>query len=79
MFELKNKYPKLKFGVLNYVLNSKDNYNLDAICLLEQVLTPKLIDHFVNRGIKVFVYGISKHIKYIDDRLYYIVDFKGEV
>ena len=74
MFKLKNEYPKCKFGVLNCILNSKENYNLDIICLLDSIATKKLIDYFLNRGILVFIYGIGKKIKYEDDRVYYIMD-----
>ena len=72
--KLKEKYPQFKFGVLNYVLNSKDNYNLDIICLLESVVTKRLIDYFLDRDILVFIYGIGKNIKYKDERVYYILD-----
>lgn len=74
MFKLKQMYPNLKFGVLNYIINSKGNYNLDIICLLDSVATKTLVDYFLNRGILVFIYGINKKIKYLDERVYYIVD-----
>lgn len=74
MFELKERYPLYKFGVLNYVLNSKENYNLDIICLLEVIVTKRLVDYFLNRDILVFIYGIGKEIKYRDDRVFYIID-----
>ena len=76
IYKLKQEYPKYKFGVLNYILNSKEEYNLDIICLLDSIVTEKLVNYFLNRGIIVFIYGINKKIKYIDDRVYYIIDFK---
>ena len=78
MFKLKKEYPLCKFGVLNYVLNSKDNYNLDIICLLDSIVTKTLVDYFLNKGILVFIYGINKYPKYVDNRVYYIVNFKIE-
>lgn len=73
MFNLKKEYPKCKFGVLNYVLNSKDNYKLDVICLLDSIATNTLVDYFINRGRMVLIYGINKYPKYVDDRVYYII------
>ena len=74
IFKLKEKFPQYKFGILNYVLNSKDNYNLDIICLLDSIVTKKLVDYFLNKNIQVFIYGINKEPKYKDERVYYIVD-----
>ncbi len=48
-----------KLGVLNYVLNSEENYNdYDFICLLEAIVTPKLIKYFEAKKIETFLYGI---------------------
>ena len=77
MFNLKKEYPKYKFGVLNYVLNSKGDYKLDLICLLDSIVTKTLVDYFINRGIMVFIYGINKQSKYIDNRIYYIINKKN--
>jgi len=77
MFELKKKYPNLKFGVLNYVLNSKKDYNLDMICLLNDVVTDRLVNHFLGKKIRVFIYGITGNAKYISDKVYYITDKKN--
>lgn len=76
--KLKKKYPDLKFGILNYVLNSINSYDLDAICLLDQIATDELVMKFLSRGIKVFIYGIIGNINYKRDYkdLYYIVDKK---
>ena len=78
MFELKRQYSKYKFGVLNYILNSKEDYNLDIICLLDAIATKRLVNYFLEKNILVFIYGISKKPKYIDDRVFYIVDDKLE-
>ncbi len=48
-----------KLGVLNYVLNSEENYqDYDFICLLENVMTKKLEDYFWKKKIETFIYGI---------------------
>ena len=40
---------KIKVGVLNYVLNSENDYqNYDFICLLENIMTPNLENYFTN-------------------------------
>ena len=46
---LKKKYPNLKFGVLNYVLNSSQNYDLDIICLLDSIVTDNIVNYFLKR------------------------------
>lgn len=78
ILDLKQKYPKLKCGILNYVLNSFSDYNLDMICLLDSVATDEVVMCFLKRGIKVFIYGIVGKINYKRDyqNLYYIVDKK---
>ena len=77
IYNYKKKYPELKFGVLNYVLNSNDNYNLDVICILEAIMTKNLERYFTRRNIKIFIYGIGKKIKYVtnNNNVYYIVDY----
>lgn len=78
MKELKRKYPKLKCGILNYVLNSSSEYDLDFVCILDFVATDKIVEKFLRRGKKVFIYGIVGKIDYLRDyqNLYYIVDKK---
>ena len=73
---LKKIYPKLKFGILNYVLNSELDYDLDVICILDTIANDTIVNHFLNRGIKVFIYGIIGKIDYVRDHenLYYIVN-----
>ena len=64
---LDNKY---KYGVLNYILNSDADYNLDFICLLDGVATNNIINNFEKRGIEVIIYGtikVNKNVKYIVD------------
>ena len=74
--KLKKEYPKYKYGVLNYVFNSNNAYSLDIICFLEDVMTKRIENYFINRGIKVYIYGINKNIKYVSKNkdIYYIVD-----
>lgn len=76
MYAIKKGHPNIKCGVLNYVLNSKENYDLDLICILDAVATDDIVMHFLNKGIKVFIYGIVGKINYVRDyeNLYYIVD-----
>ena len=65
--EINNKY---KYGILNYVLNSDSDYDLDFICLLSSVATNKVIDSFSKKGIEVIIYGtnkVKKDVKYIVD------------
>lgn len=64
---LDNKY---KYGVLNYILNSDADYNLDFICLLDGIATNNIINNFEKRGIEVIIYGtikVNKNVKYIVD------------
>lgn len=68
--ELKNLNSKYKYGVLNYVLNSDADYNLDFICLLDIVASDIIVANFKKRGIDVIIYGtikIKKDVKYIID------------
>lgn len=73
---LKKIYPSLKFGVLNYVLNTELDYDLEAICILDNIANDLIVEHFLNKGIKVFIYGIVGKIDYLRDydNLYYIVN-----
>ncbi|MCI8575035.1 MAG: glycerophosphodiester phosphodiesterase [Bacilli bacterium] len=74
--QMKKMNNHAKYGVLNYVLNSEENYkDYDFIGLLSGVITDDLINFFKKNKIEVFIYGIlnKKHIgKYQD--VYYIVD-----
>ncbi len=76
---LKKKHPKLKCGVLNYVLNSEVDYDYDMICILDIVATDELVMKFLKKGIAVFIYGIVGKIDYVRDyeNLYYIVERKN--
>ncbi len=68
--DLKSMDSKYKYGVLNYLLNSDSNYNLDFICLLDAFATNKVITLFEKRGIEVIIYGtknVEKNVKYIVD------------
>lgn len=76
---LKRKHPELKCGVLNYVLNSESDYDLDMICILDMVATDEIVMKYLKKGIKVFIYGIVGKIDYVRDYegLYYIVEHKS--
>lgn len=57
--ELTKSNRKYKLGVLNYVLNSEESYqDYDFICLLEGIVTPKLVHYFEAKKIETFLYGI---------------------
>ena len=65
-----NKSSYYKLGVINYILNSDADYNLDFICLLDKVATNNIINNFEKRGIEVIIYGtikVNKNVKYIVD------------
>ncbi len=65
-----------KVGVLNYVLNSENDYqNYDFICLLESIYTPKIEQFFLKKNIAIFLYGIKKESTYqLSKNLYFITD-----
>ena len=68
--DLKNMDNKYKYGILNYILNSEADYNLDFICLLDGIATNNIINNFEKRGIEVIIYGtikVNKNVKYIVD------------
>lgn len=70
IFELRKLNKKYKYGVLNYILNSKSDYDLDFICLLDKIANDYIINNFEKRGIEVIIYGtikIKKDVKYIVD------------
>lgn len=76
---LRDKYPYLKFGVLNYILNNEGDYNMDMICLLDNFANDEIVDYYLNKGIKVFIYGIIGDINYKrdDDKVFYITNKKN--
>lgn len=68
--ELKNINNKYKYGILNYVLNSDSNYNLDFICILDIIATDYIIKKFKSKNVEVIIYGtkeVKKNVKYIVD------------
>ena len=70
VYKLDNGLYKYKYGVLNYILNSDADYNLDFICLLDGIATNNIINNFEKRGIEVIIYGtikVNKNVKYIVD------------
>lgn len=74
IFKMKRMYPQFKFGLLNYVLNSPDIYNLDLICLLDLVVSDTLIKYFMKKNIAIFIYSIKDKPKITNDEMFYIVD-----
>lgn len=73
MEKIKQIEPKLKCGVLNYVLNSDASYNLDFICLLDLIASNSILESFKKRGIEVIIYGVMKERK---DVLCIVDDYK---
>lgn len=74
--KLKQAGIKAKLGVLNYVINSENNYeDYDFIGLLSPVVTGKLLKYFQLKNIEVFLYGI-KNLKDVieNEKIYYIID-----
>lgn len=68
---------KIKVGVLNYVLNSENDYqNYDFICLLENIMTPNLENYFTRQNKEVFIYGIHNLEKLTKEykKSYFITD-----
>lgn len=56
--KLKKKKANAKLGILNYILNSEADYQLDFICLLNNLTTPNLIKEYERRNVEVFLYGV---------------------
>ncbi len=57
--KLQKEQKSYKLGILNYVLNSEENYDkYDFICLLESIASKKLVDFFEHKKIETFIYGI---------------------
>ena len=56
--KLKKKWVYVKLGILNYILNSEADYNLNFICLLNNLTTPHLLKEYEKRNIEVFLYGV---------------------
>lgn len=73
--KIHKKTSKYKLGVLNYVLNTKDDYKYDFICLLNDILTDYIITSFKKRNIMVLGYGIRKNSK-LTYNIPYIIDSK---
>ena len=68
---------KIKVGVLNYVLNSENDYqNYDFISLLESIMTSNLESYFTCQNKEVFIYGIHNLEKLTKEykKSYFITD-----
>lgn len=61
--KLKKKGVNAKLGILNYILNSEADYQLDFICLLNSLTTPHLIKEYEKRNVEVFLYGVLNEEK----------------
>ena len=72
---LKEKQHYYKLGVLNYLINTEENYNYDFIGLLNNLVSKKQIEKYLNKNIEVFIYGLlkTKKLNY-GKECYYIVD-----
>ena len=69
--KLKTPY---KIGVLNYVFNSSDTYNYDFICLLNDLITPTMIERFKKLNIMVISYGVRNIESCLYPSLIYIIN-----
>ena len=73
--KLKTLNVPAKLGILNYVLNSEENYSYQFICLLNNLATSKMIHSFQKKGIEVFMYGVLNEDKdLLYENTYYIVN-----
>ena len=63
-----------KVGVLNYVLNSSNEYTFDFIGILYDIASSHMIKSLHALNIEVFLYGINKKDKLKYNDVYYIVD-----
>ena len=73
--QLKEKKIPAKLGILNYIVNSKEEYPYDFICLLNSLTTLRLVEEYQKRNIQLFFYGIlneKKDLWYQNG--FYIVD-----
>lgn len=72
--KIKKVNKSYKLGILDYILNSKENYQLNFICFLNSILNEKIINEYLDKNIEVFSYGIlnKKEIKY--KNIKYIID-----
>ncbi len=73
--KLKKYNVPAKLGILNYILNTEEDYKYDFICLLNNLTTEDLIDAYHKKNIEVFMYGVLNEEKDLFyDNTYYIVD-----
>lgn len=73
--KLKKYKVKAKLGILNYILNSEEEYEYDFICLLNNLTTNELIDCYKSQNIEVFMYGvINEETDLFYKDVYYILD-----
>ena len=74
--KIRDKTNKYKVGVLNYILNSNEDYSFDFICLLNDTLSDYVISSFKHKNIEVIGYGVRKNVKLIYN-ISYIIDSKN--
>jgi glycerophosphoryl diester phosphodiesterase len=75
--KLKHYQKNFKLGILNYILNTEDNYDFDFICLLNNLATKELIDYYRKKNVEVFMYGVLNEEKdLIFEDTYYILDYE---
>lgn len=73
--KLKKYQKNFKLGILNYILNTEDEYDLDFICLLNNLATDELIEYYHKKNIEVFIYGVINEDKdLIFKDTYYILN-----
>lgn len=76
--KLKKENIDAKLGVLNYVINSENNYeSYDFIGLLSPIITEDLLKYFKEHNIEVFLYGIKNYSSLPENKdVYCIIDEK---
>lgn len=73
--KLKQYHIKAKLGILNYILNTEEDYDYDFICLLNNLTTENLIERYQKKNIEVFMYGvINEEEDLFYENTYYILD-----
>ena len=58
--KLKKQNIPFKLGILNYVLNSDNDYSkYDFVCILSNIITSKIYNYFKSINKEIFIYGIK--------------------
>lgn len=73
--KLKKHKVNAKLGILNYILNSEEEYECDFICLLNNLTTEEIINCYHSKNVEVFMYGvINEEEDLFYENTFYILD-----